>query len=76
MSATAAVFADTVPSGRYSFGISAASSAAELRRLAGEVERGEVVITKVTVISRADHEDWTSTTIALRVIEKNPEKKQ
>lgn len=58
--------------GKYAFGLDEARTAAALRKLADEIEAGNVALRSVSTSSHAAHEEFTVRELVIEVLEENP----
>jgi hypothetical protein len=58
--------------GKYAFGLDEAETAQALRRLADDIEAGNVALHSVSTSSRAAHEEFTVRELVIEVLEENP----
>jgi hypothetical protein len=58
--------------GKYAFGLDETQTAAMLRRLADEIESGNVALHSVSTSSHACHEEFTVRELVIEVLEESP----
>ncbi len=58
--------------GKYAFGLDEARTADMLRRLAGDIEAGNVALHSVSTSSHATHEEFTVRELVIEVLEESP----
>jgi hypothetical protein len=61
----------TKKAGKYAFGLDETRTAQMLRKLADEIESGEVALHSVSTSSRAMHEEFTVRELVIEVLEEN-----
>lgn len=58
--------------GKYAFGLDEARTAAALRKLADEIEAGNVALRSVSTSTHAAHEEFAVRELVIEVLEENP----
>lgn len=58
-------------SGKYAFGLDEAKTAQVLRKLADDIEAGNVSLHSVSTSSRAAHEEFTIREMVIEILEEN-----
>jgi hypothetical protein len=61
----------TRKSGKYAFGVDEARTAAALRKLADDIEAGNVTLHSVSTSTQAVHEEFTVRELVIEVLEEN-----